>query len=115
AHADKTLHGKIARILPQPILQENVVYYLAVVEVNLEQRSLLRPEMTALGYIDLGARDGVLRVPITAVKSRSDGWYATRLEAGGAVETRVEVGWKDETGVEIREGLQEGDEILLNP
>ena len=115
AHADKTLSGTIVRILPQPILQENVVYYLAVVEVDAEQRSVLRPEMTALAYVGLGAKDGVLRVPITAVKSRSDGWYATRLEAGGAVETRVEVGWKDETGVEIREGLQEGDEILLNP
>jgi HlyD family secretion protein/macrolide-specific efflux system membrane fusion protein len=115
AHADKTLTGTIARILPQPILQENVVYYLAVVEVNPEQRSLLRPEMTALGYIELGAREGVLRVPITAVKSRSDGWYATRIESGGAVETRVEVGWKDETGVEILAGLEEGDEILLNP
>jgi HlyD family secretion protein/macrolide-specific efflux system membrane fusion protein len=115
AHADKTLAGTIARILPQPILQENVVYYLAVVDVNPEQRPLLRPEMTALGYIELGAREGVLRVPITAVRSRSDGWYATRLAGGAAVETKVEVGWKDETGVEILEGLQEGDEILLNP
>lgn len=115
AHADKTLAGTIVRILPQPILQENVVYYLAVVEVNPEQRPLLRPEMTALGYIELGAKEDVLRVPITAVKSRSDGWYATRLESGAAVETRVEVGWKDETGVEIREGLEEGDVILLNP
>lgn len=115
AHADKTLIGTIARILPQPILQENVVYYLAVVDVDAEQRSVLRPEMTALAYIELGAKEGVLRVPITAVKSRSDGWYATRLDSGGVVETKVEVGWKDETGVEIREGLQEGDEILLNP
>lgn len=115
AHADKTLTGTIVRILPQPILQENVVYYLAVVDVDAQQRSVLRPEMTALAYIELGVKDGVLRVPITAVKSRSDGWYATRLESGAAVETKVEVGWKDETGVEIREGLQEGDEILLNP
>ncbi|MGH9783327.1 MAG: efflux RND transporter periplasmic adaptor subunit, partial [Terriglobia bacterium] len=115
AHADKTLAGTIVRILPQPILQENVVYYLAVVDVEPEQRSFLRPEMTALAYIELGAREGVLRVPITAVKSRSDGWYVSRLDSGGAVETRVEVGWKDETGVEIRGGIAEGDVILLNP
>ena len=115
AHADQLLSGTISRILPQPILQENVVYYLAVVDVNRDQRSLLRPEMTALGYVELGAKDNVLRVPITAVRSRSDGWYATRLTGGNAVETRVEVGWKDETGVEILQGLEEGDEILLNP
>ena len=115
AHPDRTLAGTIVRILPQPILQENVVYYLAVVDVDSEQRSVLRSEMTALAYIELGVLDGVLRVPITAVKSRSDGWYVTRIDAGGAVEARVEVGWKDETGVEIRAGLQEGDVILLNP
>jgi len=88
---------------------------VAVVDVDSEQRSVLRPEMTALAYIEIGALDDVLRVPITAVKSRSDGWYVTRMDAGAAVEARVEVGWKDETGVEIRAGLAEGDEILLNP
>lgn len=115
AHADKTLDGKIVRILPQPILQENVVYYLAVADVDPAQRSLLRSEMTALAYIELGARNGVLRVPITAVRSRSDGWNVIRLSASGAVEIPVQIGWKDETGVEIREGLNEGDTILLNP
>jgi len=116
AYPDKMLAGKIARILPQPILQENVVYYLAVVEAQAEQRSLPRPEMTALAYVEIGAREGVLRLPLSAVKSRSDGWYVMRAGSGGtAVETPVQVGWKDEAGVEIRDGLQEGDVVLLAP
>jgi HlyD family secretion protein/macrolide-specific efflux system membrane fusion protein len=115
AHPDKTLSGTIVRILPQPILQENVVYYLAVVEVDRDQRGLLRPEMTALAYVQMGTREGVLRLPLTAVKSRSDGWYATRLDPAGPIETPVKIGWKDETGVEILEGLKEGDVVLLGP
>jgi HlyD family secretion protein len=116
AHPAKTLAGKIIRILPQPILQENVVYYLAVVEVEAAQRALLRPEMTALAYVEMGAREGVLRLPLSAVKSRTDGWYVLRLSSGTmATESPVQVGWKDDTGVEIREGLQEGDVVLLAP
>jgi HlyD family secretion protein len=115
AHSDKTLSGTIVRILPQPILQENVVYYLAVVDVDRNQRTLLRPEMTALAYVQMGTREGVLRLPLTAVKSRSDGWYATRLDPAGPVEASVKIGWKDETGVEIVEGLKEADVVLLGP
>jgi HlyD family secretion protein/macrolide-specific efflux system membrane fusion protein len=113
SHPDKTLSGTIVRILPQPILQENVVYYLAVVDVDRDQRRLLRPEMTALAYVQMGTREGVLRLPLSAVTSRSDGWYATRLDPAGPVETAVKIGWKDETGVEIVEGLKEGDVVLL--
>jgi HlyD family secretion protein/macrolide-specific efflux system membrane fusion protein len=116
AHADKLLAGKIVRILPQPVLQENVVYYLAVADVQPDQKSLLRPEMTALAYVQIEAREGVLRLPIAAVKSRSDGWYVMRRDSGGvAIETPVQVGWKDETGVEISEGLREGDVVVLEP
>jgi HlyD family secretion protein/macrolide-specific efflux system membrane fusion protein len=116
AYPDKLLAGEILRILPQPILQENVVYYLAVVEVDRQQRPLLRPEMTAFAYVQIGTREGVLRLPLTAVRSRSDGWYVMRIGTNGtAVETPVQVGWRDETGVEIREGLSEGDVVLLSP
>ena len=56
-----------------------------------------------------------MRLPLSAVKSRSNGWYATRVDAGGPVEIAVQIGWKDESGVEIREGLQENDVVLLAP
>jgi HlyD family secretion protein/macrolide-specific efflux system membrane fusion protein len=116
AYSEQTLKGQIVRILPQPILQENVVYYLAVADVEEEQRRLLRPEMTALAYIEIGARDGVLRLPLSAVKSRPDGWYVVRVGTDGrAVETAVQIGWKDDTGVEIREGVNDGDTVLLAP
>ena len=71
--------------------------------------------MTALAYVQLDAREGVLRLPLSAVKSRSDGWYVLRVDPAGTVETPVQIGWKDETSVEIREGLKEGDMVLRAP
>ena len=115
AHPGETIAGKIVRLLPQPILQENVVYYLAVVEIDKAQRSLLRPEMTALAHIQMAARENALTLPLTAVKSRSAGWYVMVPTEGGPVEKSVKIGLKAEGRVEIVEGLKAGDAVLEEP
>jgi len=115
AHPGETLKGTILRLLPQPILQENVVYYLAVVDVAEAQRSLLRAEMTALAHIRAAENENALLLPLDAVRSGTEGYYVRRKTPAGAVETPVRIGWKDEGRVEIREGLTEGDEVVLEP
>ena len=112
SYPGQTFEGEIVRLLPQPILQENVVYYLAVVEVAEQQRSLLRSEMTALAHVQAGINEKALWLPLAAVRSRPDGWYVVRADR---TETPVKIGWKEEGRVEIREGLREGDEVLLEP
>ena len=114
AHAGETVQGKIVRLLPQPILQENVVYYLAVVEVDEAKRSLLRSEMTTLAHIQVGNKEPILWLPLAAVKSRSDGWYVRLMADGGPVERVVQIGGRSDGRVEIRAGLVEGDEVLLD-
>jgi len=115
AHPGETLTGTILRLLPQPILQENVVYYLAVVDVAEAQRPLLRAEMTALAHVRAAENENALTLPLDAVRSGADGYYVRRKTPEGAVETPVRIGWKDEGRVEIREGLTEGDEVVLEP
>jgi HlyD family secretion protein len=115
SYRDQILKGTIVRVLPQPITQENVVYYLAVVEVDADQRTLLRPEMTALAYVQAGVREDVLWLPIPAVRSKASGWYVQRAGTHGPVETAIQIGLRDHERVEIREGLAEGDEVLLEP
>ena len=114
AHSGEPLHGTIARVLPQPVLQENVVYYLAVVEVDPSQRSLLRPEMTGLAYIQAGNDEPVLWLPAAAVLSGSQGSFVRRATPSGPQDAPVRIGTRSEGQVEIREGLREGDEVLLN-
>jgi multidrug efflux pump subunit AcrA (membrane-fusion protein) len=114
AHSSEPLQGTVSRVLPQPILQENVVYYLAVVEVDASQRSLLRPEMTGLAYIQAGNGEPVLWLPAAAVLSGSQGSYVRRVTQSGLQDTPVRIGARSEGQVEIREGLRDGDEVLLN-
>ena len=115
AHAGETLKAKIVRILPQPILQENVVYYLAVAEVEEAKRPLLRMEMTALAHVRVVGDGPVLWLPSAAVRSRADGWFVRRPAAAGPFDAPVQIGKRSEGRVEIRSGLEEGDEVLLDP
>ena len=115
AHPGETLKGTIVRLLPQPILQENVVYYLAVVDVDAGQRSLLRAEMTALAHVRAAENENALLLPLDAVRSGAEGHSVRRKTPAGTVDTPVRIGWKDEGRVEIREGLTEGDEVVLEP
>jgi HlyD family secretion protein/macrolide-specific efflux system membrane fusion protein len=114
AHSSDPLTGKVARVLPQPILQENVVYYLAVVEIVESTRSTLRPEMTGLAYIQVGSDAAVLWLPAAAVQSSAQGSYVRRMTPSGPVDTPVRIGTRSEGQVEIRDGVREGDEVLLN-
>jgi multidrug efflux pump subunit AcrA (membrane-fusion protein) len=115
AYPGELFRGQILRTLPQPILQENVVYYLVVVEVAEEQRAMLWAEMTAHAHVRAGAKEAALWLPLAAVRSSAGGWFVLRRGASGPVEVPVRVGWKDEGRVEILEGLSEGDEVLLGP
>jgi HlyD family secretion protein len=114
AHSTEPLKGTVVRVLPQAALQENVVYYLAVVEIDASRRSLLRPEMTGLAYIRVGNNEPVLWLPAAAVQSGPQGSYVRRVTPSGPVEIQVRIGARSEGQVEIRDGLREGDQVLLN-
>lgn len=114
AHAGERATGTIVRLLPQPVLQENVVYYLALVDVDETHRHLLRAEMTTLAFVETGSREPVLWVPSAAVYSRPDGWYVRKPGPSGPVETAVQIGMRNEGRVEIRSGVVEGTEVFVN-
>ena len=115
AHPGEALKGTIVRLLPQPILQENVVYYLAVVEVAAAERHLLRSEMTALAHVSAAENDSALWLPLSAVRpvptaTPCCGWRpAVRWKRPSAS------GGRETAAVEIREGLNEGDEVVVEP
>jgi HlyD family secretion protein len=114
AHPGERVTGTVVRLLPQPVLQENVVYYLALVNVDDAYRDLLRAEMTTLAFVETGSNERVLWVPSAAVYSKPDGWYVRRPGPNGPVETPVQIGIRNEGRVEIRGGVTEGTEILVS-
>lgn len=112
AYPAREFPGKVVAIYPKAVLQENVVYYDVVVEIQGNDDKVLRPEMTASVTVLLEAKSDVLAIPARAVK-RERGKNVVYVVHGGQVQPReVKVGWKDGTWIEITSGLEEGESIL---
>lgn len=104
--------GQVVAIYPKAVLQENVVYYDTVIEIEGNDDKVLRPEMTASVTISLDAKSGVLAIPAKAVK-RERGKNFVYAGGDGQPQAReIKVGWKDGPWIEVVSGLNEGDTIL---
>lgn len=95
--------------------QNAAVFYNALFDVpNPEQR--LRIGMTAQVRIVLDTAKDVLTVPVAALgASNGDGTHSVRvLDANGFAQTRqVTIGINNKVQVEIRDGLEEGERVVI--
>ena len=129
-------HGKVRQVLPAPDLPPGssqgdggqdgsasattptVVNYTALFDVD-NADGVLRPQMTAQVSFVARSAPGVLAVPMAALERQPDappGTYQTRLRLadGSALQRTVRIGVTDLVLGEVLEGLDEGDEVLLN-
>lgn len=80
-----------------------------------EKVEQLKPGMTAVVEIHVDKLEDVLSVPVYAVvQVENESWCY--VNSGGGVERRVvTLGRTNDKYVEIRDGLDEGDQVVLNP
>jgi multidrug efflux pump subunit AcrA (membrane-fusion protein) len=105
--------GKVSAIYPKAVIQDNVVNYDVVVDIETPYHGLLRPEMTASVSIFLERREDVLAVPAKAVQ-RERGRNVVYVTADDRTESReIKVGWRDGQWIEVASGLDEGEIVLL--
>lgn len=89
----------------------SVIYYYVTLDVE-DPENLLLPAMTARVDITTASREGVLSVPLSTLKTDSNGSYVVIVNPDGTQENRyVETGIYDDEYVEILSGLEAGDEI----
>jgi HlyD family secretion protein len=77
AYPGRTFRGKVTMIRHGPITVQNVVTYDVVVAVENPDRALF-PGMTADTHIVIDEHDGVLRVPLPAVRFNPEGLARSR-------------------------------------
>lgn len=134
--APRRWHGKVRQVLPAPDLPPGssqgeggqdgsasattptVVNYTALFDVD-NADGALRPQMTAQVSFVARSALGVLAVPMAALERQLDappGTYRARLRLadGSALQRTVRIGVTDLVLGEVLEGLDEGDEVLLN-
>lgn len=113
AYPGKWFYGKINTIHPQPVLEGNIVYYLAVVKVVPNDARFIRPNMTAHARIITQKKENALLIPSAALKFEGGKPIVYRVTKGKLVPTEVKIGLKEENEIEILSGLKEGEEVAL--
>ncbi len=103
--------GQISQIYPAPVIQNNVVYYIAVV-TGFENRPTLRVQMTTHNEIFTRTRENVLIVPNSAVKFKDGKYVVITRQQGSKKIVPVETGASDSHFTEITSGIQEGQQVL---
>lgn len=114
AYPASEFRGKVVAIYPKAVIQDNVVKYVVAVEISSDYEGKLRPDMTANVTLQLESRT-VLAVPAKAVRRERGKSLVYLNSPGGAQPKEVKLGWKEGLWVEVAGGLEEGQEILLEP
>lgn len=65
--------------------------------------------------ITVWSGENVLKVPMSSVFRRGQGWSAFVIENGRAKLRDVQIGHRNETEVEILSGLAQGEDVILHP
>jgi len=119
AFVNEKFIGKVVRIATKGVTVSDVVTFEVKIEVVSNNKSLLRPEMTANVVIVAGERKNVLQLPLDAVRRRGKKCVVMKRLAKpektgkNAMPCPIATGIDDGIRIEIVSGLSEGDEVLL--
>jgi len=106
----KTFKGKVEKIYPQPVVKENIVYYLSTMTVSPEDAAFLKPEMTTHVRIITEEKSNILTAPNAAVKFERGKQVVYRVTEKNKVEKLgVKIGIRGEDKTQILSGVNEGD------
>lgn len=112
AYPGKTFTGLVSNISQKANIQQNVVYYPVIIDVDSPQ-GLLRPTMTARISVLAGERKNVLTVPLAAVKEAKGQRYVVVDQGDKQQNVIVTTGLSNEDRIEIVSGLRDGDKIVM--
>jgi HlyD family secretion protein len=118
AFADRRYRGSVKSVLSVPKqsswLAADIKVYETIVTID-EPVSDIKPGMTAVVEIELEPLRNVVAVPVQAVVVMGqDNWCY--VQAGEGIERRdVRLGRTNHELVHVLEGLNEGDNVVLNP
>jgi HlyD family secretion protein/macrolide-specific efflux system membrane fusion protein len=112
AYPGRVFKGTVDTIYPEPEIRDNIVYYRALVKINSEQASYLRPEMTTQVQIIVAVKEDVLEIPNNALKWVDGRQVVFVQDPDGKVrQVTPELGLAGVTHTEVIEGLAAGDKV----
>lgn len=109
---DKTFTGKVVSIDTAGVSSSGVTTYPTVIKLDTDSNQILS-NMAASASIITQTKDDVLSVPVSSVKTSSNGTtYVQVMKNGKPQQVTVETGISSDTQTEILSGLSEGDTVV---
>ncbi|MDP1884251.1 MAG: efflux RND transporter periplasmic adaptor subunit [Candidatus Moranbacteria bacterium] len=113
ALSDATITGKVAKIDTIGQTSQNVVSYDAEISFD-NQNELLKPGMSVSASVITGAKQDVITVPNSAIRTRNGSNYVETLDDGTTPrQVPVEIGLTNNSETEITGGLDVGDIVVI--
>src|SRR6266851_4815134 len=108
-----TLRGKVISVAPSGTLSQGVVTYPVSISV-VSRNQALPGGLTASATITIDEKNDVLIVPLRAVRRQGRDQVVEIAADNGKTATRVvKTGVQNDQFVEITDGLQEGDQLMI--
>lgn len=108
----KTFTGKVVSIDTAGVTSSGVTTYPTVIKLDTDSNQVL-PNMAASASIITQTKNDVLSVPVSSVKTASDGTtYVQVMKNGKPQQVTVETGISSDTQTEILSGISEGDTVV---
>lgn len=126
AYPDRTFHGVVSNISKKEYSSSSssssgsssssssVVYYTVYVNINSNELQGLYPSMTARATIKGKEDTDALIIPVTAVRSDTEGSYVYKMESGKLKKVYIKTGITTDTKVEVTSGLSAGDQVVTS-
>src|SRR6266850_1117172 len=117
AYADRRFEASLVKVYPKADRQKGTVK----VEVQLNQPDLqiIKPEMSVkvsfLGNQAPATQEPRITVPKGAVRSEEGETYVWTVREGIVQRVGIVRGQETETGIEIKQGLNDGDVVVVSP
>jgi multidrug efflux pump subunit AcrA (membrane-fusion protein) len=109
---NRTFKGAIGQIYPQPVVKDNIVYYLAIVTISVDDARSLKPEMTTHVRVIFAEKQNICIAPNAAIKFERGKQVVYKVTGPGKVQqVEVTIGIRGEDQTEMLSGVQEGDEL----
>ncbi|MGH7144601.1 MAG: efflux RND transporter periplasmic adaptor subunit [Planctomycetota bacterium] len=116
AYPDVVFSGVVTQIGVKGTVVSNVVTYNVKVEITSPNRTLLKPVMTTNVQIVVTDQPDALTVPASAVMHARRGYMVELKQPDGTTKhVPVKVGPSNGDDIQILGGLNEGDQISVNP
>lgn len=114
---DRTLDAEVSKVAtvtkPAGWWTGNVVKYDTI--IDLPSDAGLKPGMSAEVEVILAEHHDVLTVPVAAVVETEDGDFCWVRTAEKTAKRRLELGDSNDVFILVKAGLNEGEEVVLNP